>query len=368
MRRQYKSGKTLNKAISIITILSALALGCSYLARFIDPQSFWPPAFAGLAYVPLLFLNVFLLVLNSIRRKPIAILTLLVILTGWNVFFDTFSFRPGSSPDQKPPLHAIRLFTWNVHYFENIDGPSLPSFQNEMLALVASVNPDVICMQEFSAGQGNQTKGKIPLQNRINMPYVYFQPMESSSKGMAVFSKYPIIHKGLLAFSNELSGNQCLFTDILKEGKIFRVYTVHLESIRLQATQLDYIDSMVKGKERNIRPSKKIAGQLKRAFQRRSEQVKLVKLNAALCPYPYLICGDFNDPPSSYAFYRMSSGLKNTFAEKGHGFFPVTYYKGFLKYQIDHILVSPAFEVLDHQIIKKKLSDHYPVFTDVRLR
>lgn len=359
--------KLFNKIICIVTIISAFALVCSYLARYIDPKTFWPFAFAGLAYVPLLILNGFLLILNGLRRKLLAFLPLIVILTGWNLFFDTFSFRLQREDTFSRPSHSVRVFTWNIHYFQDPTEAQRPSFQKEILQLAASARADIICLQEFSAGPEDPDKGMISIRQTLNMPYAYFQPMESKDKGMIILSKYPVIRKGMIRFSDEPSGNQCLFADIVKDGKTLRVYTVHLESIRLRSDQLNYINNVVKGEERNIRPSKRIAGQLKHAFQKRSDQVKLVKDHAAKCPCPYLICGDFNDPPSSYAFYKMSEGLKKTFAEKGHGFFPVTYYEGFLQYQIDHILVSPAFEVLNHQIIKKKLSDHYPVLADVKL-
>lgn len=367
MAIRYKINNLIIKVILLLTIIASLALVCSETARYISPQLFWPSAFIGLAYVPLFLLNLLLLVFHSLRRKITFLIPLIAILLGWNVMTDTFSLRSASAIESKDPK-SIRLLTWNIHYFQDIYLRPLPESQKEMLTTINDTGADVICMQEFYTGQDDDaTKGINKIKDFLKKPYAFFQPMEGETRGMAIFSKYPIIRTGIIAFSTEPSGNQCIFTDILKEGKTLRVYTVHLESIKLQSQQLSYIDSFVKGKERNIRPSKKIAGQLKRAFLERSRQVELVKEHASKCPYPYIICGDFNDPPSSFAFHSMAKELKNTFAEKGHGIFPVTYYKGFLKYQIDHILVSPEFEVLNHQIVKKKLSDHYPVLTDVKI-
>ncbi|GEM_PF-241507 len=367
MAIRYKINNLITKITLLLTIISSIALVGSETARYISPQLFWPSAFIGLAYVPLFLLNLLLLLLHSLRRKIIFLIPLIAILLGWNVMTDTFSLKSASSTETKDHK-AIRLLTWNIHYFQDIYSRPLPESQKDMLATINNMEADVICIQEFYTGQDNDvTKGMNKIKAVLKKPYAFFQPMEGETRGMAVFSKYPIIRTGMIAFSTEASGNQCIFTDIFKERKTFRVYTVHLESIKLQSHQLNYIDSFVKGKERNIRPSKKIAGQLKRAFLERSDQVKLVKEHASTCPYPYIVCGDFNDPPSSYAFHSMSKGLKNTFAEKGYGVFPVTYYKGFLKYQIDHILVSPEFEVLNHQIVKKKISDHYPVLSDVKM-
>jgi len=92
-----------------------------------------------------------------------------------------------------------------------------------------------------------------------------------------------------------------------------------------------------------------------------------IKEDAAKCPYPYIISGDFNDTPTSYAVNKMSEGLKNAFCEKGSGF-GRTYNGDFPNYQIDYIMASPAFNVLSYQIIEKKLSDHYPVRSDLVLK
>ncbi|NNU34746.1 hypothetical protein HK413_13025 [Mucilaginibacter sp. S1162] len=93
----------------------------------------------------------------------------------------------------------------------------------------------------------------------------------------------------------------------------------------------------------------------------------LIRAHAKQCPYPYIISGDFNDTPSSYAVNQMSKGLKNTFVEKGFG--PGRTYNGdFPNYQIDYIMVSPQFNVASYTIVEKKLSDHYPVIADLMLK
>lgn len=367
-KKQYKFNNFFTKTITILTVIAAIALIVSDFAGNIDPNTFWIPAFAGLAYVPLFLVNFAFLILNIIRRnKWISLAPLLALLLGWNIASDTFSLKPSSPLAAKASPGALRLLTWNIHYFQDIyDSPAEES-QASMLSLIKSSAADVVCLEEFAIISGDTTTGIGTIKKHLQTPYSFFQPLEAPDRGMAVFSKYPITGKGMIAFSDQPSGNQCIFADILKDGKTVRVYAVHLESIRLRNEQLNYISSLVKGKEDNIKPSKRIAGQVKRAFLARSEQVKLVKDDAAKCPYPYLICGDFNDPPSSFAFRQMARGMKSAFAEKGSGFFPVTYYRGLLKYQIDHILASSQFNIRYHHIIAQKLSDHYPVLADTEL-
>ena len=81
---------------------------------------------------------------------------------------------------------------------------------------------------------------------------------------------------------------------------------------------------------------------------------------------PYIIAGDFNDTPTSFAVNSIAKGLKNTFSEKGNGF-GITYNGAFPNFQIDYILTTPNFNVKNYQIIKKKLSDHYAVVSDLEL-
>jgi endonuclease/exonuclease/phosphatase family metal-dependent hydrolase len=62
----------------------------------------------------------------------------------------------------------------------------------------------------------------------------------------------------------------------------------------------------------------------------------------------------------------MSEGLHNSFRKKGSGL-GITYNGDFPNFQIDYILASPEFEIRNYLITDKKLSDHYPVRSDVEL-
>jgi endonuclease/exonuclease/phosphatase family metal-dependent hydrolase len=113
--------------------------------------------------------------------------------------------------------------------------------------------------------------------------------------------------------------------------------------------------------------TRRVFSKLKDAFKLRSEQVKIIKAHANKCPYPYIFLGDFNDTPASYAVTQMAKGMKNTFREKGGGM-SRTYNGDFPNYQIDFVMVSPQIDVGSYNVIKKKLSDHYPVVTELLLK
>jgi endonuclease/exonuclease/phosphatase family metal-dependent hydrolase len=193
-----------------------------------------------------------------------------------------------------------------------------------------------------------------------------FDKGKDDAAGLAIFTKYKIINKGLIRLNPGTSDNQCIYIDVQAKSKTFRVYCVHLQSIHFEPEDYVYLDSMAHEKP-SIHKSKRLGGKLKLAFIKRSEQVHLIKEHMAKCPYPYIVAGYFNDTPTSYAVNQMVTGLKNTFYEKGSGL-AKTYNGDFPNFQIDFIMCSPVFNVVNYKIIEKKLSDHYAVRSDLQLR
>ena len=99
----------------------------------------------------------------------------------------------------------------------------------------------------------------------------------------------------------------------------------------------------------------------------RSHQVDALRHDMDHCPYPVIICGDFNDIPMSYAYRTVASGLDDTFSKKGNGY--VHTFNGFFGLlRIDYILVSKQFETLSYDVFPIDASDHYPVMARVLLK
>lgn len=357
----------MNKFIKLISILACIALLLSTLGAYVDPRSFWPLAFISLAYVPIVAVNLVILLYWMFRRSRMALVPLSCILLGWPILSGSFSLtkRKAFSVKSASADSIIRIMTYNVHAFDEAFRETSKS--SEVLGIIKNVQPDIACFQEYHEvpGHFNPTDS---LKRILGTQYFHHAKFNGGGLGLAIFSKYPIVNSGLIKFSEDGDGNHSIYIDVLKNKKTFRIYTVHLESIRLKQEQLNYMSQVIKGKTKQIRPSKKIGGQLRRAFFERAAQVDMVKKHMASCPYPYIVCGDFNDPPSSYAFNKMGEGMQSTYREKGSGLYAVTLHKGFLRYQIDHILASDQFNVRSHIIIPEQASDHYPVYADLTLR
>src|SRR3546814_15520902 len=72
-----------SKAVLLANILVAVALLFSYLAPVINPQTFWPIAFFGIAYLPLLVVHGLFVIYWLVRRIRFAAISLLALLVGW---------------------------------------------------------------------------------------------------------------------------------------------------------------------------------------------------------------------------------------------------------------------------------------------
>jgi endonuclease/exonuclease/phosphatase family metal-dependent hydrolase len=105
---------------------------------------------------------------------------------------------------------------------------------------------------------------------------------------------------------------------------------------------------------------------MKRSITRRPRQVDKVFLDIENCPIEAFVCGDFNDNPMSYSYYRMTRGRKDSFVEAGEGF-GATFAGMWPLLRIDYVLLPDRFKALDHQTPRLKYSDHYPVVTTVEL-
>lgn len=350
--------------------IAVLAMLLAYLAPVTDPRTLWPIAFFGLAYPPVLVLNILFVVYWFIVRVKFAIISLLTILVGYNILFKNIGFHFGNKNLSERSANQLRILTYNVHNFKKEGLNENDTTRHGILQVIKNVNPDIVGMQEFFTRKRGRYAMSDSIADLLQTKYLHFEPnmqTDIEKMGMCIFSRYPIVAKGSVAISPPGMGNQCIYVDVKTNNQIIRFYSVHLQSIRFEAEDYRYIDTITKKGKADIASTRRLGGKLKRAFIKRAEQVLLVKEHAAQCPYPYIISGDFNDTPTSFAVNQMGKGIKNTFREKGLGL-GRTYNGDFPNYQIDYIMANNSFDVLNYKIIQQKLSDHYPVYADLALQ
>lgn len=359
----------LDKILLGLNILLCTGLLISYLAPVVDPKKVWVIAFFGLAYPMLLLGNLIMVFYWLFRKSFYLFLSALCILCGWNVLNNNIGFHSQVADQPVKDGNTIRMMTYNVHNFKRYGSKNDISTKRDILQIIRQQQPDVIGFQEFYTRKHGQYDMRDSITHLMGSDQYYFEPIifnNDESIGVAIFSKFPIVDHGFILLADKRSLNSCIYVDVKKGGQRFRVYSVHLQSINFEPEDYKYISSITR-EGTDMSSTRRVGGKLKYAFLKRSDQVVKIKGHAASCPYPYIISGDFNDTPSSFAVNQMAKGLKNAFRERGVGF-GRTYNGNFPNYQIDYIMTSPQFDVLNYQVIEKKLSDHYPVRSDLVLK
>ena len=82
-------------------------------------------------------------------------------------------------------------------------------------------------------------------------------------------------------------------------------------------------------------------------------------------PYPVVYCGDINATPASYTYRFLRGGLQDAFLQKGSGI-GNTFSELLPTLRIDMCFPAKEFSVLQCTTVYEKLSDHYPVITDIQ--
>lgn len=257
--------------------------------------------------------------------------------------------------------------SYNVQLFGLYNWKENEKHRDEMLRYLKKENPDIITFQEYYQDDLNRFKTTDTLKNVLGTKYVHFGIASSLKKnqhwGVATFSKYPIVHKGEIKFE-KTRGNICIYSDIKVGKDTIRVFNVHFQSNHLHTENLEKLaegDSTAKVLAFDMFKA------LRKGYVKRAQQVDTVAYVIANSPYPVVLSGDFNDMPVSYTYHKLTEILQDAFLSDGSGF-GFTYAGNIPFLRIDYILHSPTIDAQKYQVLHKKLSDHYPVSSFLKVK
>ena len=371
--------KFLRRIILYANLAFAIVLIISYSSRYISPAKFWPPAFLGLAYPFILAINFLFMGFWLLRRKKEFLISFLAILFGWHTLTAYISLHPGSllkkrqfenlDRTQRSDNQQIKLMSFNVRMFDRNDWAEDPGTFKAILQTIQEEDADIVCIQEFLSLDSGPLMESETFQNLKNTPnrhLEYSLKTELGGRGNATFSSYPIVHSGSIRFQNTI--NISIFSDIKVGDDTIRVYNNHLQSIHFNSANYRFLDSLrIRYDNQQLDEIRDISVRLRDAFVIRAEQADTIAAHIAGCPYRVIVCGDFNDTPVSYAYYRLSKGMTDAFTRTGWGT-GRTYIGKFPSFRIDYIFFSQGFEALLFTHKKVRLSDHFPIITHLRIQ
>lgn len=355
-----------------IGVLVLLAAG--FLAAYIRPDKHWIFAFAGLVFPYAVIANLIFVFIWMVLWRKLFLLSLVVLLLCWNRLTNYLQFDKAESKVNENE-QRIDLLSYNVQIFDlyNWKKDKLSKNGQAILDLFKEQNPDILCIQEFHAGKKNKVDIADSIMQKSKLKHAHISFVEKDGKrmpyGIATFSKWPIINKQIITFDDN-PVNFCIYSDVLVKKDTVRIFNLHLESIRLSREDYLYVEELPKNADSQdlfSENSKKILRKFKRAYIKRTPQAITVKETIDKSPYPVIVCGDFNDTPSSYTYSCLSDGLIDAFKESGYGI-GMTYAGSLPSFRIDYILHDKSYGSVDFTTLRKNFSDHYPITTGILLR
>jgi endonuclease/exonuclease/phosphatase family metal-dependent hydrolase len=342
----------------IVSLLGSLA------SKYISPDHFWILAFFGLGFPIIVFVNSVFVIYWFAQFRIHALFSFIAILLSAQTCLGFIQF---DLKQEAVSNKDIKIMSYNSMLFDLYNWTKNSQSRNIILTSLAEENPDILCLQEFytseEKGDFNNIDTVKGLLNAKNYHVEYTTTLRGNDHwGVATFSRFPIIKKGKIEF-NTSANNICIFTDIIVTKDTFRIYNMHLQSIRFSKADYKFLDEVnndTTDTKDEITKSKNILRRLKRAFVKRATQADAIAAHIEACTYKVIVCGDFNDTPASYVYNTVRGNLKDAFMESGSGF-EQTYTGKFPRFRIDYILHSKEFTSKNYHHIAESLTDHYPI-------
>lgn len=359
-----------------IFIVSNIAIGILFLAganaQYFDPSVWWFLSLFTLL-LPYLLLFLILFLLFWLLIKPFwTFISILMIIVSLPAIKNIFAFNFSPPFEIEKEKSDLRIMSWNVELFNILNYKEHPETRQQMFDLINEYDPDIACFQEVVAGEDKEAINYFPdILNTLRFKdYLYSYRLKADFDrhhhfGILILSKFPILRKQTVVNNPDDYNSTFQFTDIVAFKDTFRIFNVHLQSLKFSKENLDYLD---KGRIETsaATESKNVISKIKTGIIKRASQAFFIKDEMNHSPYPIILCGDFNDVPNSYAYETIGVGLQNAFVEKGFGI-SRTFSSISPTLRIDNIFADKRFTVTQFTRVKKLLSDHFPIVADMKI-
>lgn len=332
-----------------INLIFALALLLADLAGSVKPSASLSISLLSYGYLYILIANTVFLIIWLCLRSRLFLISLVVILFKIN-YIPRYIQLGGVEETEISDENSLKIMSFNTHVFRWTDTSSFST-----LRLIDEEQPDIICFQEFTIRLTYNI-----LDSMRARKYFYIHSRNKSADavtGTSVFSRYPIVNKGVM------NDGRAVFTDIKKNDSVFRVYSIHLDSYHLDDNDKSQIDQLAHGNVDDS--SRSTLRKFKKTLLKHETEVETLGESIEKCGIPMILCGDFNDPPASYAYNYLRQYFKDSYCEQGRGA-GTTFNGMFHNLRIDYVFYDDNFKVLAYKVVDCNISDHYPLIVTLQ--
>ena len=346
--------------LSLATLALAATMPAIYLVPYVAPARMWLFPVMALA-APALYATTVLLACYWILRWRLGRAGWMLLLVVAGLFKVSLFWKPQFGRvygEERFGRSTVKVLSYNVRSFYDAEGESSA---DRTLALIDSLDADVVCLQEFNARLAARSESFARLSRKYEA--ARFGLSDGSEMPQLILSKHRILRSGVV-----LQPESSVWADVAIGDDTLRVFSNHLHSTAIKAADNDYItrhgfigDTARETKFRSI------AGRLRHNGVLRAAQVdSIAEAMRAMPADRRLVCGDFNDTPMSYVYRTMARGLADAFSERGEGY-SYTYRGFFDMLRSDFVLGSPDLVMLSYEVPRVGCSDHYPVAVRFRI-
>jgi len=342
-----------NKLVFIINLVLVIVTIFGYILPFLAPNFFQIWSVFTLFLPALLIANLFFCLYWLLLVKKQSIYSLFILLIGITYINKFYKFNPKILAKSE---NEITVMSYNVRLFNLYKWIKSDSISQNISAFIKDKNPDIISIQEYS--EQNKVDFKLYPEKFV------FVEGKNTLIGHGIYSKFPIVNKGKIDFEN--STNNAAFVDIRRGLDTIRIYSLHLESIRI-TPDVHELDN--KPDELSREKANYLLKRLSDSFVTQHNQAEIIKKHKNECKYPTIITGDINNSAFSYVYRIIKGENVDAFEEAGKGFGKTFNIKNY-PLRIDYILADKnKFEVAEFNSYPDFFAaDHFPIVARLKVK
>jgi len=356
-----------NTMTAVWAVVAAMMLLAGYSDRM-SPETFGWTTILGLGFPLLLLANLLMLFFFLTfrwRRAWLPVAAYLLVFPSIRLYMP-LNFGGGSNL----PAHSdntISVMSYNVQGF---NGPGIKhDHKSENLELIIEHlkqhTPDILCLQECTGSW----RGSI---TRLDSLFAHhdtigFYANKNISNAIGIFSQHPILKHERITYATK--GNGTVAWQLKCGEDTLLVVNNHLETNHLNNSVRQQYRNILHGEETadSVRSqTRNIMGILMEQAILRAPQARAVaqytdSIRRLHPHWPVIVCGDFNEPPISYAHRTLARGLTDCYEKAGCGLGWSMQAKAF-PFRIDNILCNDRLKPLSCRVDRSiNASDHYPI-------